>query len=219
LTNAVKTQHRRTGAGDKDLRLVAENLECVRGGRRVFSGLSFTCAAGEGLLLTGPNGSGKSSLLRLIAGLVQMRAGKLDLEGSDSELSIGQHTHYAGHLDALKTALTAYENLAFWASLYGGDPDEALTGFNLSHLSDIPAGFLSAGQKRRLGLARLFLGNRPLWLLDEPSVSLDAASRDILGGIMKAHMAGGGLLIAATHVTLGVEFTRELKLGVGEAAA
>ncbi len=200
------------------MKLVAENLECVRGGRRVFSSLSFTCAAGEGLLLTGPNGSGKSSLLRLIAGLVQKRSGRLVLEGGDDELSIGQHTHYAGHLDALKTALTAYENLEFWAALYGGNPDAALEGFNLSHLSDIPAGFLSAGQKRRLGLARLFLGTRPLWLLDEPSVSLDAASRDILGAIMKAHIEAGGLLIAATHVTLGVEFTRELKLGGGAAA-
>ncbi len=196
------------------MKLVGENLECVRGGRRVFSGLSFSCAAGEGILLTGPNGTGKSSLLRLIAGLVQMRSGALVMEGGDDELSIGQQAHYTGHLDALKTALTAHENLDFWACLYGGDADAALAGFNISHLRDIPAGLLSAGQKRRLGLARLFLGARPLWLLDEPSVSLDAASRDVLGEMMKAHMAGGGMLIAATHVTLGVDFTRELKMGV-----
>ena len=183
----------------------------------MFSGLSFRCASGEGLLLTGHNGSGKSSLLRQIAGLVRLAGGEYTLEGGDPELTIGQQTHYAGHLDALKPPLTAHENLGFWADMYGGDPDDALAGFGLQHLRDIPAGLLSAGQKRRLGLARLFLGERPIWLLDEPSVSLDKASCDVLGDLMRAHMKRGGMIIAATHVTLGVEFTHQLEMNRGSA--
>ena len=199
------------------MQLRADNLECVRGGRKVFSGLTFACASGEGLLLTGHNGCGKSSLLRQIAGLVRLAGGSFELEDGDPELSIGQQTHYAGHLDALKPPMTAYENLAFWAEIYGGDADQALAGFGLQHLRDIPAGLLSAGQKRRLGLSRLFLGDRPIWLLDEPSVSLDKASCDVLGDLMREHMSRGGMIIAATHVTLGVEFTRQLVMHRGSA--
>ena len=197
------------------MRLTASNLACRRGERRLFSGLSFTVAAGDAVLLTGPNGAGKSSLLRLIAGLLPAEDGTISLDGGDEDKSLGEQAHYIAHADATKASLTAEENIAFWAAYYGGDasPREALEAVRLDHVADIPAGLLSAGQKRRLALARLFVAKRPIWLLDEPSVSLDAQARDELTTVMRGHVESGGLLIAATHVSLGLDAVQTLDLG------
>ena len=195
------------------MQLTAQNLQCDRGGRVVFSGLSFRVAAGRMLQLTGPNGSGKSSLLRLIAGLNEAAAGTLQLDGGSADLAIGQQAHYIAHQDAAKAALTVEENLAFWRDfLGGGDVEAAMAALDLTRLSSYHAGLLSAGQKRRLALARLALVPRALWLLDEPTVGLDAASQERLAAIMGDHLARGGLIIAATHVALGLEPQVKLEL-------
>jgi heme exporter protein A len=195
------------------MKLVAEGLACSRGGRVVFRDVSFALSTGESLLLTGPNGAGKTSLLRLVAGLVEAMAGTIRLEGGDAELTVGQHAHFIGHLDAVKGALTAAENVDFWRAYLGGaGSGDALDAFGLADLADIPAGFLSAGQKRRLALCRLAVVPRVLWLLDEPSVSLDAQSRDTLAALVSGHVAGGGIVIASTHGDLGVPFTSTLAL-------
>jgi heme exporter protein A len=201
------------------MRLVAEGLGAVRGGRPVFAGLGFEVAAGEALVLTGPNGAGKSTLLRILAGFGEASAGTVRLDGGDPGKRPGEQCHYVAHADALKGALTATENLAFWAAwLGGGAPGPALEALGIGHLADIPAGLLSAGQKRRLGLARLLLAPRPVWLLDEPTVSLDAASAGRLTGLMRAHVGGGGILVAATHLPLGIEGAAELRLDGRKAA-
>jgi heme exporter protein A len=198
------------------MRLSASDLACVRGGRQVFYNLSFTLGAGVALMVTGPNGAGKSSLLRLVAGLVHPAAGRLVLEGGDGELTIGEQAHYLGHQDALKTALSVQENLAFWVGfLAAADAkvDAALAAVGLEALADLPALYLSAGQRRRLSLARLVAIKRPIWLLDEPTSALDAAAQGMLTDLMRAHLAGGGLILAATHGPLGLEGAQELKLG------
>ena len=190
------------------------NLTCERGGRTVFSAVSLSLRSGELMQLTGPNGSGKSSLLRLIAGLNEQASGTLALEDGHGDLTIGQQAHYIAHQEAVKTALSVHENLAFWRDfMWGGDVGEALSAFGLSRLSTYPAGLLSAGQKRRLALARLVLVPRVLWLLDEPTVGLDSASLDRLVKVMAAHLGTGGMIIAATHVPLGREPDTRLELG------
>jgi len=195
-------------------RLVAQDLSCERGGRQVFSGLSFAVAEGEGLSLTGPNGSGKTSLLRLIAGFLTPAAGSIQLEGQDDELTIGQYCHYVGHLDGLKHAMSVAENLEFWAEYLGqGSVTEALEAFELERLRDLPAALLSAGQKRRLALARLVLIPRPVWLLDEPSVSLDRRSVKKLTQLMGRHLKAGGIVLASSHTDMGLKFTHRLDLG------
>ncbi len=198
------------------MQLSGDHLACERGGRLVFRGLSFRVAAGEALLVTGRNGAGKSSLLRMIAGLVRIAAGRLALEGGDAEATIGEQAHYLGHLDALKPALTVRENLAFWAEFLSGtagNVEPALDAVDLVPLADLPAAYLSAGQRRRLSIARLAAVKRPLWLLDEPTSALDAASQGRLADLMRAHLAGGGLIVAATHGAIGLEGARELKMG------
>ena len=168
-----------------------EGLSCVRGERWVFGGVNFAVAPGGALVLEGPNGSGKSSLLRLAAVLLQPAEGRLLWDGrniaDDPEAHRGRIV-YVGHLDALKAALTVHDNLAFWARLGGAAAavtDAALARIGLDHLADLPARFLSAGQRRRLNLARLLLGRAPLWLLDEPTTSLDAAATAILADIIE----------------------------------
>jgi heme exporter protein A len=191
------------------MELVVEALTCRRAGRRVVAPVSFAVPAGAAALLTGPNGAGKSSLLRVLAGLIPpeggaARLGDLSLE-ADPEAWRGRLV-YAGHLDAVKPALTVAENLAGWAAIQGGGGvAAALARFGLDRLADMPAGWCSAGQKRRLGLARLLVADRPLWLLDEPTVSLDAASVETLAQAVREHLAGGGLAVIATHAPLGVE--------------
>jgi heme exporter protein A len=197
------------------MRLSGRGLRCVRGGREVFAGLDFDAEGGEALAVIGPNGAGKTSLLRLIAGLLAMQGGSIALDGGDSELTLPEQAHYLGHRDAMKPALTVAENLTFWAEFFGGtpsDPAECLAAVGLSHAVDLPAGFLSAGQRRRLSIARLLAVHRPIWLLDEPTSALDLASQRVFAGLMTAHLGRGGMIIAATHAPLGIE-ARELRIG------
>jgi heme exporter protein A len=201
------------------MRLLASELGCIRGGRQVFRDLSFSVGAGEALVVTGPNGVGKSSLLRLTAGLVRPTQGLIELEGGDSELTIGEQAHYLGHLDTLKPALSVNENLTFWADFLGrgrSNVGAALAAVGLGGLARLPAAYLSAGQRRRLSLARLIATPRPIWLLDEPTSALDAAAQAVLADLMRAHLATGGLILAATHGPIGLEGTKELRLGVGQ---
>jgi heme exporter protein A len=197
------------------MELSADSLTCVRGGRTVFSGLSFTVAAGEALAVVGRNGAGKSSLLRTIAGLVHLAAGKLSLSG-EPEASVAEQAHYLGHQDALKGALSVRENLTFWVDYLGSTRAgiaDALQAVDLAPLAGLPAGYLSAGQRRRLSIARLVAVKRPLWLLDEPTSALDAQSQDRLAGLMRTHLQGGGIIVAATHGSIGLDAPRELRLG------
>jgi heme exporter protein A len=199
------------------MRLLGSDLACFRGGRQVFAGLSFTVVAGEALVVLGPNGVGKSSLLRLLAGLVARSGGTLALEGGDPELTIAEQTHYLGHLDALKLSLTVEENLAFWSRYLGGGRDstdaEALAAVGLDGIAHLPAGYLSAGQRRRLSIARLIAVKRPIWLLDEPTSALDISAQARLAGFMGRHLAEGGLIVAAAHGPIGLDAARELRLG------
>jgi heme exporter protein A len=199
------------------VRISASNLGCVRGSREVFRNVNFSLASGQALAVLGPNGSGKSSLLRIVAGLLRAESGALALEGGDPELTVAEQAHYLGHLDALKPSLSVGENLTFWAGYLGNGADavgEALATVGLAPIRDLPAGYLSAGQRRRLSLARLTAVRRPIWLLDEPSSALDQAAQGRLVELMRAHLAGGGLIIAATHAPLGLEPVQELRLGV-----
>lgn len=202
------------------MELTAHNLACQRGGRTVFAGTGFTLASGGLLKIVGPNGSGKSSLLRLIAGLNEPAEGTLTLSGGDAELEIGQQCHLIAHQDALKPALTVSENLAFWANMLGGgDRAAALAAFALERLHETPASLLSAGQRRRLSLARLALAARPIWLLDEPHSSLDADSQTRLNGLIADHLGKGGLAIVATHVPLAFAQASALDLSAARHVA
>ncbi|MCA1430922.1 MULTISPECIES: heme ABC exporter ATP-binding protein CcmA [unclassified Bradyrhizobium] len=197
------------------MRLSGHGLRCVRGGREVFAGLDFAAGSGEAVAVVGRNGSGKTSLLRLIAGLLVPAGGTIALEGDHSELTLAEQCHYLGHRDALKPALSVAENLTFWADFLGGerfDAVESLAKVGLDHAIHLPAGFLSAGQRRRLSLARLLTVRRPVWLLDEPTNALDVAGQDMFAGLMREHLAAGGMIVAATHAPLGIE-SRELRIG------
>lgn len=196
------------------MRLIAKDLASFRSGRPVFAGLGFELATGEALAVTGPNGAGKSSLLRIAAGLLPSSAGTLDLEGGDPELSTAEQAHYLGHRDALKPVLTLTETLAFWQKLLGQaalNPMGALERVGLAHAADLPSAYLSAGQRRRLALARLLVSERPLWLLDEPTSALDKESEAMFNALVAEHCAKGGLVLVATHMPLGFA-TRELRL-------
>ncbi len=180
------------------MKLMPRVSRSIRGGRTLFAGLSFAVGGGEALLLLGPNGAGKTTLIRTIAGLLAPAAGAIRLDGGDAERSVGEQCHYVGHLNALKSSLTVEENAAFWCRFLGGRRDGldvALEAFGLAHLRDIPAAYLSAGQKRRLGLARVLLAERPVWLLDEPTVSLDQRRPDGAdprrGGASRRRRRGG----------------------------
>lgn len=204
-----------SGTTQGKMQLSGRGLICVRGGREVFSGLDFAAAAGEAVSVVGRNGAGKTSLLRLIAGLLVPAAGTIVLDGGDGELTLPEQCHYLGHRDALKPALSVTENLTFWADFLGGeraDPAETLATVGLDHATHLPAGFLSAGQRRRLSLARLLTVRRPVWLLDEPTNALDVAGQDMFGGLMRQHLSRGGMIVAATHAPLGID-SRELRIG------
>jgi heme exporter protein A len=207
--------------GKTVMELKGTGLSCVRGGRRVFAEVNFTVESSKSMVLTGANGAGKSSLLRLVAGLIRPDEGTLALTGGDGELSVGEQAHYVGHLDPLKSALTVTENLAFWVCFLNGEAppghmgavQQGLEAVGLGELGHLPAGYLSAGQRRRLSLARMLAVPRPIWLLDEPTTALDAASQERLGGVMRAHLDGGGIILAATHGPLGLDDAQELRLG------
>lgn len=197
------------------MQLSGRGVACVRGGREVFAGLDFEAVSGEAVAVIGRNGAGKTSLLRLIAGLLVPAHGTIVLDGGDADMTLPEQCHYLGHRDALKPALSVAENLSFWADFLGGersDAAESLATVGLDHTADLPAAFLSAGQRRRLSLARLLTVRRPVWLLDEPTNALDAAGQDMFSGLMRDHLARGGLIIAATHAPLGIE-ARELRIG------
>ena len=202
-------------------RLEAEDLACLRGGREIFSGLDLAVAAGGALVVTGRNGAGKSTLLRVLAGLLPAAAGTVRVVGLDEETPPRTAFHHLGHLDAVKPALTVAENLAFVATWLSGRTagagtiEAALVAVDLDDLADLPAGQLSAGQRRRLAIARLVAAPRPIWLLDEPTAALDAGSEARLGALMAAHRAAGGLVVAATHAALPLPDAATLQLAAG----
>jgi heme exporter protein A len=188
------------------LSLEARDLVCSRGGRLVFSGLSFRVAPGEVLEVLGPNGAGKSSLLRVVAGLLPPDSGSIVLDGRGEDEAV---THYLGHVDALKPPLTLRETLRFWAVVYqqgrvvlDADISDTAEAVGLGHATDLHIGVLSAGQRRRAALARLLLSPRPLWLLDEPTAALDSEGEALLQRLMTKHTERGGLIVAATHQAL-----------------
>jgi heme exporter protein A len=198
--------------------LAAHGLACVRGGRRLFDGLDFAVDPGGALLLHGPNGSGKTSLLRLLAGFLEPADGWLTWNGRAAAEDISAYQSritYVGHLDAVKRALSVTENVAFWAGLRGADPDPtaALDSLGIGHLATMPARILSAGQRRRMGLVRLAVAPTPLWLLDEPTVTLDTASIALVEGLIAEHRERGGMVVVATHVGLTLPGAAVLDLG------
>jgi heme exporter protein A len=208
-----------TSVSFPQLVLSAHDLGCVRGGRQVFAGLSFRLAAGELIAVRGPNGAGKSSLLRIIAGLLRPDAGELRIDGRGEDDSV---IHYLGHADALKPALTLSETLRFWTRIYrqqsrvalDPDIDEAAETVGLGHALTLPVGVLSAGQRRRAALARIILSPRALWLLDEPTASLDGEGESLLARLIRGHLDRGGLVVAATHQDLSIAPHAILDLGL-----
>ena len=202
-------------------------LTVERGGRIVLSNLSFTLAAGEAILVSGRNGAGKSTLLRTLSGLLPAASGTIRFGLANEDVRGVETVHYLGYEDALKPSLSVGENLAFWASMLSVSPptrsgpmpgsvemspDAALDAFGIARLVDLPASYLSAGQKRRVALARLLLASRPVWLLDEPLIALDTDAQATLTAIMAAHVAKGGAILVASHQPLPLPY-REIQLG------
>ena len=195
--------------------LVLDAVAGGRGDRVLFEGVSLTLGPGEAAQLRGPNGAGKTTLLLIVAGVLGAMAGEVRLLGGDPEGRTAVEIGYLGHRAAIKARLTVTENLQFWAALNGRGTDSiaaALELVGLAPIATLDAGLLSAGQTRRLALARLLVAERPVWLLDEPTAALDAAGQELFAGLMRDHLARGGLIVAATHTPLGIE-TRELRIG------
>ena len=197
------------------MRLEADNLAGERGGETIFAGLSFALNDGEALVVTGPNGSGKSTLLRIICGLLAPQAGTVELTEDGTTLPVRAACHYLGHQNAMKPALSVAENLSFWQKFNGDmqmEIDEALEAVDLPGVEHLPFGYLSTGQKRRVSIAKLLVSHRPLWIVDEPTAGLDKASEIRFAEIMRGHMREGGMIVAATHIPLGLESVRALDM-------
>ncbi len=198
------------------MRLTAENLSGERSSQAVFSDIGFVLSAGESLIVTGPNGVGKSTLLRVIAGLLPPAEGSVRLDGGEEWPTIGSASHYLGHLNAMKTALSVNENLRFWQN-FSGEPHlsvrDVLEMIGLGGVGHLPYGYLSTGQRRRASIAKLLVSYRPVWLLDEPTAGLDKASEKQFAALMQAHLDDGGIIIAATHVALELEGAKRLEMG------
>jgi heme exporter protein A len=197
------------------MRLVADQVSSARGGNQLFAGLSFDLNSGEGLAVGGPNGAGKSTLLRILAGLLPAQNGSVAML-NDHGLVETDCFHFLGSLNAMKDQLTASENLAFWQQFLGSaalTPLQALEAINLAHVADLPFSYLSTGQKRRVAIARLLCVHRPIWLVDEPTSGLDKASEQIFAALAQSHLRGGGILIAATHLPLGIDGLKTLTIG------
>lgn len=201
------------------MKLIVENLSIHRAAQEIISKISFDLSAGDALIVTGENGSGKSTTLRGIAGLMQLNSGTvklLDETGKQFEGEVREYCHYLGHQNGMKPALTVRENLDFWQK-FCGEPDltieEALDEVDLAHTIDLPFSYLSAGMKRRVSIARLLVSDRPIWIVDEPTAGLDAQSVKIFTGLCHAFCEGGGILIAATHLPLGIQTEKTLEIG------
>lgn len=200
------------------MKIVAENLSVVRGEDLIFSGLSFAVSTGEALVVSGPNGAGKSSLLRAVAGLLPLEAGTLEIADRPSEFGeakLPELCHYLGPGNAMKPSMNVEENLQFWRDFDGQahlEIDEALEMVGLDGLGPVPFAHLSTGQRRRIGIARLLVSYRPVWLLDEPTSGLDAASEAQFAALMQAHLEDDGIIVAATHIPLGLANARSLVL-------
>jgi heme exporter protein A len=201
------------------MKLIVENLSIHRATQEIVSDISFELTSGEALIVTGENGSGKSTTLRGIAGLIPLNAGSvklLDENGKQFEGETREYCHYLGHQNGMKPSLTVRENLDFWQK-FCGEPDltieEALDEVDLAHTIDLPFSYLSAGMKRRVSIARLLVSDRPVWIVDEPTAGLDAQSVKMFTGLCHAFCEGGGILIAATHLPLGIETEKTLEIG------
>jgi len=196
------------------LTLSVRDLACVRGGRLVFQNLSFSLETGDALLLRGPNGSGKSSLLRVLAGFLEAAAGTIEWGDGAGSAESEPVVAYLGHADAVKPALTVAENVAFWAALadHPDATDRALEAMALTPIANVPGRALSAGQKRRTALARLFASGADVWLLDEPESGLDSASKARLATVIETHRSGGGVVLASTHRGLDLAVAKTLSL-------
>mgnify|MGYP002636842917 CR=1 FL=1 len=195
-----------------------ENIRCVRGERLVLDGAGFRLADGDALILKGANGAGKSTMLRLMAGLMRPVGGQIlwdDAEIADDTTGHNRRMVYVGHADAIKPLLSVYENVAFWAELSGhagATPEAAMQTFAIDHLQDLPARYLSAGQRRRVGLCRMLTQGAQLWLLDEPTTALDQATTDVLCGVIEGHRQNGGMVVISTHGEMALAETQTLGL-------
>lgn len=203
------------------MHLSAENLEARRGEDLIFSNVSFGLEGGDALILTGRNGSGKSTLLRVVAGLLRQEKGRVTLSGDDgdSDRSPGEASHYLGHRNAMKSELTVAENLTFWKTFFGDMAggtglgiEEAVDAVGLAGIADLPFGYLSAGQQRRVAFAKLLVAHRPIWILDEPTAALDTAADQLFTDLISAHQRKGGIVLAATHQPLGLENVQEMRM-------
>ena len=209
------------------MQLTVENLSLKRGPHLLLQDVNFTLSKGESLQLKGPNGIGKTTLLHALAGLVPITDGCISLNTPSSKdnlkkdnLNRSEHLHYIGHKNGFRHSLTVYENLHFWSDFFENQSatktqtkiKHIAKTFSLTNLLHIPAGYLSQGQQRRLGLARLTLTKRPLWLLDEPTVSLDQKSAGRIAKLAQTHLENGGILITATHIPIDIPFTQTITL-------